>query len=439
MLVSYRYKLRPTAAQYARLAELCEAQRLFYNAALQERIDSYRQARRMAAHAGRELPIQGDFHTPRGKALSYQDQCKSLTEIRCADPSGFGAMPANIGRWTLKRVDDAFTGFFSRIKRGQKAGFPRFRPMSRWKSFGFAEFAGVRLVDDRLIFKGLTGGLRINMHRPIPDGAAIKTATLSKIGRHWHISLVLEIEPTSWHPAHGSAVGVDVGIEALATLSTGERIDNARPRAQHERDLRRSQRALARCQRGSRRRQKVRERVARVHKRIRNARTTYLHQQSAALTARFETIIVEDLRLKNLSRSARGTLAEPGKNVAAKSGLNRALLDAAPGRFITMLRYKVERTGGELQLVDAHGTSQICSGCGEKVPKPLRQRRHQCACGLDLHRDHNAARNILARAVRGPGCANVIRQTAPCAELHVGNDEDVHCTGTAPAALGCAA
>src|SRR5690606_12264584 len=103
MLVSYRYKLRPTAAQHACLAELCEAQRLFYNAALQERTDSYRHAQRIAARAGRAMPIEGDFHTPRGKALSYQDQCKSLTEIRCADLSGFGAIPANIGRWTLKR------------------------------------------------------------------------------------------------------------------------------------------------------------------------------------------------------------------------------------------------------------------------------------------------------------------------------------------------
>lgn len=439
MLVSYRYKLRPSAVQYARLAELCEAQRIFYNAALQERADSYRHARRIAARAGRELPVEGDFHTPRGKALSYQDQCKSLTEIRCADPNGFGAIPLNMSRWTLKRVDDAFTGFYSRVKRGQKPGFPRFRPMSRWKSFGFAEFSGVRLIDDRLLFKGLNGGLHINMHRPIPDGATIKTATLSKIGRFWYVSFVIEIEPAAWHPAHGSAVGVDVGIEALATLSTGEHIENVRPRAQLERELRKSQRAVARCQRGSKRRQKVRERLVRVHDRIRNARTTYLHQQSVALTSRFETIVVEDLRLKNLSRSAAGTIAAPGKNVAAKSGLNRALLDAAPGRFITMLRYKAERAGGDVQHVDARGTSQICSGCGEKVPKPLRQRRHTCgACGLDLHRDHNAARNILARAVLGPECDNVIQQSAP-AELHVGNNEDVHCTRMAPAVLGCAA
>lgn len=438
MLVTYRYKLRPTAAQYARLAELCESQRQLYNAALQERIDSYQQARRIAAKSGRERPIVGDFQTPRGKALSYQDQCKSLTEIRCADPIGFGALPVTLGRWTLQKVHDAFTGFYSRVSRGQKAGFPRFKSKGRWRSFGFAEFSGVRLINDQLLFKGLIGGLRVNLHRPIPEGADIKAATLTYNGRYWHVALVVGLQPDVWHAKHGCAVGIDVGIENLATLSTGEVIANIRPRAQIERKLRQSQRALARCQRGSRRRQKVRARLARLHSRIKDTRTTYLHQQSAALTQRFETIVAENLRLKNLTRSARGTLAEPGKNVAAKSGLNRSMLDASAGRFITMLRYKAERAGGELQLVDARGTSQICSGCGTKVPKPLRQRRHQCSCGTDLHRDHNAARNILARAVLGPGCANVIQQTAS-AELHGGNAEDVHCTGMAPAVLGCAA
>lgn len=439
MLVSYRYKLRPTRAQYARLAELCEGQRLFYNDALQERIDSYRQATRIAAHHGRARPIEGDFQTPRGKAISYQDQCKSLTEIRSADPQGIGAVSLNIGRWTLKRVDDAFSGFFGRAKKGLKAGFPRFKSISRWRSFGFAEFKGVTLKNDRLRIKGMTGDLRLNLHRPIPDGANIKTATLTKSGRFWYASLVIEVEAATWHPDQGTSVGIDVGIEALSTLSTGERIENIRPRAQLERELKKSQRALSRCKRGSRRRQKVRARLERVHTRIRNTRTTYLHQQSAAIASRFETIAVEDLRLKNLSRSASGTVAAPGKNVAAKSGLNRALLDAAPGRFIAMLRYKAERAGGEVELVDARNTSQICSGCGEKVPKALRERRHRCTCGTDLHRDHNAARNILARAVLGPGCDNVIRQTAPSAELHIGNDEDVHRTGMAPAVDRCAA
>jgi putative transposase len=177
--------------------------------------------------------------------------------------------------------------------------------------------------------------------------------------------------------------------------------------------------------------------LARVHERIRDARTTWLHQRSAEIAARFEIVAVEDLRLRNMTRSARGTSAEPGTNVRQKAGLNRSMLDASIGRFIDMLRYKTERASGEVRRVDARNTSQDCSGCGTRVPKPLRQRIHRCeGCGLVLHRDHNAARNILASAVPGLGDVSVIRQTAPGAELHAARGEDVRRPGTAPADLG---
>lgn len=412
MLVTYRYKLKPTRAQYARLADLCEGERQLYNAALQERIESYKVAKRNASLKGRDKPIAtrvegdqtipGDFTTPRGAAISYMDQCKSLTEIRRADPLGAKKLPLKMARWTLKRVDAAFSGLFQRMKAGKAAGFPRYRAKSRWRSFGFAEFSGITLRGNKLRFEGLHGALRVNLHRPIPDGAKIKTAQFTRHDRAWFVTLVIDAPVTEWHPNTGSSIGIDVGVENLATLSTGEVFTNARPRSQRERQLRLAQRALARCKRTSRRRQQVRRKLARIHERIGNARTTHLHQVSANITRRFEVIAVEDLQLKNMTRSAKGTLAEPGTNVAAKSGLNRSLLDAAPGRLVSMLRYKAERAGGELRMVDPRNTSQDCSFCGTKVPKKLTARQHSCSCGANLHRDHNAARNILTRAVQGP-------------------------------------
>lgn len=402
MLVSLRYKLKPTRAQYARLAELCEGQRQLYNAALQERIDSYKVAKRRALLAGREKPIGEDFTTPRGGAISYMDQCKSLTEIRCADPVGNGFLPKNLQRWTLKRVDGAFSGMFQRVKSRRTAGFPRFRVKSRWRSFGFAEFSGIKLKNDRLEFKGIHGALRVHMHRPMPDGAKIKSAQFTRHDRKWYVALVIEIPAAEWHPKTGTSVGIDVGVENLATLDTGEVFGNARPRMRRERQLRVAQRALARCKRTSRRRQQVRRRVARIHQRIVNTRSTHLHQVSANIASRFEIIVVEDLKLKNMTRSAKGTLAKPGKNVRQKAGLNRSMLDASPGRLIAMLRYKAERAGGELRMVDPRNTSQDCSFCGMRVPKNGRTRQHSCSCGAVLHRDHNAARNILERAVLGP-------------------------------------
>lgn len=394
MIVTYRYKLKPTRAQYAELARLLELQRLLYNAALQERGEAWRKAK---------------------LTISRMDQQKSLTEVRSFD-ADYAAMPANISRWSLAKVEDAMAGFFSRVKRGQKPGFPRYRGKGCWRSFGFAEFVGIRLREGRLLFRPFSTGVRLRMDRPLPEGAVPKAATFTRHGRHWWVTMPVEVPAAEAHRFPDAVVGLDVGIESLVTTSDGEHIPNARPRSRRERDLRIAQRALARCKRGSKRCAKVRERVALLQRRIANVRANHLHQVSAAIAKRYCFIAVEDLKLRNMTRSAKGTLAERGTNVRQKAGLNRALLDAAPGRLINLITYKAERAGGLLVKVDPRKTSITCSACGEDVPKGLSQRRHRCACGADLHRDHNAAANILQRALaahgrgRPPGDANVEHQ-----------------------------
>jgi putative transposase len=170
---------------------------------------------------------------------------------------------------------------------------------------------------------------------------------------------------------------------------------------------------LARCRKGSKRRAKKRERLVRLQRRVADFRSNHLHQVSAEIARRYALIGVEKLNLKNMTRSARGGVDEPGRNVRAKAGLNRSMADAAPGRLIQLLSYKAERAGGMMVKVDARNTSQDCSSCGIRVVKPLAERVHRCACGADLDRDVNAAKNILQRAVeahrrgRPPGDANV--------------------------------
>ncbi len=144
MSLTYRYKLAPTRGQYIKLANFCEAQRQLYNAALQERCDAWSKAK---------------------LSISKFDQCKSLTQIGAFEPI-YGDVPVAMSRWSIGRVDEAMKGFFSRVKRGQKPGFPRFRGKGRWSSFGFAEFVGIRMHGNKLLFKPLTGGLRIKLHRP---------------------------------------------------------------------------------------------------------------------------------------------------------------------------------------------------------------------------------------------------------------------------------
>lgn len=357
---------------------------MLYNAALEERIDAWRKSK---------------------VSITRLDQQKSLAIVRADDPDGIGSVASNVSRWTLKRLDEAFQAFFDRVKRGQTPGFPRFKGRGGWNSFGVLEWPGCRIIGGRIVLKGMDRPIRVNWHRRLPKDAVIKGATFTKRGRRWFVSLQIETNEgmAERHASPGSIAGVDVGVESLAIWDDGMEfgfVENARSRRRSERAQRRAQRALARCRRASKRRTKVRERLRRLQERATNHRSTHLHQISAALTRRFEMIAVENLNVRNMTRSAAGTAAEPGTNVRQKAGLNEAVLDAGWGRFVQLLRYKAERAGGVVLDVDPKGTSQNCSGCGTKVPKPLWQRSHSCgACGLEVHRDVNAARNIRARGL----------------------------------------
>lgn len=381
MILTYRQSLRPTRAQHRLLDERLERQRLLYNAALQERRDAWRLAK---------------------KPITRLDQQKSLTIIRADDPEGHGADPATIGRWTLARVEDAFTGFYGRVKRGTgKAGFPRFKAKSRWRSFGLHEITGLRLdlAHHRICLKGMTRPIRLNPDRALPADARVLGATFTKSGSRWTFALTFDsasiIAPV--HAQPDSTVAGDLGVEALLTLSTGERIENRRTASRREREIRVSRRSLARCRCGSNRRRKVKATLARQLRRIADQRNDYLHKVSASLARRFARIVLEELRIRNLTRSAAGTVDERGVNVVQKRGLNREILDAAWRRLIEYTRYKAVRAGGVVVTRDARRSSGTCSGCGTYVSKPLSLRWHTCACGASLHRDENAARVMLAR------------------------------------------
>jgi len=366
------------------MEKILKDQRQLYNAALEERISAWRT----------------------GVSIGLNDQTKSLTKIRSFDPA-YGGVPYNLSKWTLKRLDDAFNAFYRRAKsRSGKAGFPRFRSASRWSSFGFHQKGGLLLKGRKLLFSGgVVGGLDLKMHRQLPEGSVIKSATFTKEGRHWRVALAVTAEVPTEHQRPDTGIGLDVGVEALATLSDGTRIANVRPCSQRAKELRRAARALSRSKRGSKRRRKVRAKLAAAQRRVRYMRTTRLHQVSAAIARDYALVAVEGLNLKNMTRSARGTREEPGSNVRQKAGLNRALADAAPGLLISMLRYKAARAGGMLIEVDPRRTSQECSSCGVVVAKALSERRHVCACGANLHRDHNAALNILVRGLAAHGAA----------------------------------
>lgn len=276
----------------------------------------------------------------------------------------------------------------------------------------------------------LHGNLR-KLARRITKGAArIQSVTISRGGKHWHASVLAKetVEvPDQPNRAQASAgsVGVDVGVHHYAALSTGEIIDNPRHLRQAAARLAKAQRALSRTgwwlldatgetigysrktpRRGARKkptagRLKAQARVARLHAELAERRATTQHLLTKQLATRHDVIAIEDLNVAGMTASAKGTLEEPGSNVAAKSGLNRSVLDVGFGEIRRQLVYKTTWYGSRLVLADRYApTSKTCSTCGTaKAKLPLTERTYECTpCGEVMDRDVNAARNILTAA-----------------------------------------
>jgi putative transposase len=297
-------------------------------------------------------------------------------------------------RGTLKRLDEAFQAFFRRFKRGEKPGFPRFKGSQWFTSFHFAEWSGVAFENGRIRFKGMPGGLRVHLHRPLPS-EDILSAILKRDLKGWNICLVVRV-PVGKFRNPKRIIGADVGVLSLVALSTGETIPNPRHARTASRKIRVLQRALWRCKRGSKRRRMVKARLARHHEKIRNSRSTYLHQVSARLVRDYDLIAVEKLNIKGLSG---GILA-------------RDVQDASWGRLRANLAYKALKAGCRVVEVDPKYTSQTCPECGTVEKKTLSDRVHECDCGCVLDRDVAAARVILSRAVAGPGFAKPLSAAA---------------------------
>ena len=331
-----------------------------------------------------------------GKSISKFEQMRSLTEIKADIRTEYQDIGSHVLQDVIKRLDKAFDSFFRRIKAGEEPGYPRFQGRNRYDSFCYPDASGWK-IEGKILKLTKIGSIKIKLHRPLHG--KIKTCTIKREGDTWYVVFACEGEASAKLSYSDEAVGIDLGVSHLATLSTGDTIENPRHFRKGEKKLARLQRSLTYKKRGSHRRKKIVKLVGKAHRKVRNQRADFLHKASRNLVNTYETLVFEELAPSNLSKRAKPKQDEHGKYLpnggSAKSGLNQSIGDAGWGQFVEYCSYKAANAGTSVLFVNPTYTSQICSGCGMVRKKELSERWHSCECGTELDRDHNAAINIL--------------------------------------------
>jgi putative transposase len=382
-----RYRLLPTPAQEAILRGHCADARYVWNLAVEQ---------------------HRHWHPGRASAPGYREQCRQLTQARAENP-WLAAGSQTVQQQALRDFARAVAAFFDP---GNPAGRPTWRKAGRNEGFrivGRGSQWEVRRVSRKTgqVWVPKGGWVRFRWSRPVPVGVRSYRVTLDRAGR-WHIAFAAIPDPVP-APGNGQAVGVDRGVVVSAALSTGELLRAPGLTARERARLRRLERRLARARRGSARRGRARLAIARLRARESDRRKDWAEKASTDLARRFDLIRVEDLPIKAMTRSARGTRDSPGRNVRAKAGLNRGILASAWGLLARRLQ---DKAPARVEKINPAFTSQRCSACGQ-VDGHSRESQavFQCtACGYACHADVNAARNIAAgHAVTARGGDGITR------------------------------
>lgn len=366
----FRYRLTPSPEQEALLRQFSGVCRLVYNLALEQRETWGRKHR-----------------------INLATQSVSLTALR-SEFDWIAAVSVSCQQQALRDLDQAFQSFFA-----GRTGYPSPRKRGVNDSFRFrGREIGVRSLNAKwsLVRLPKIGWVKFRDTRPMRG--ALKNATVSFDASGWHINLVCEIEHHAPAPLSES-VGVDRGVATALALSTGELLSLPAGLERIEIQKRKAQHVAARRKRGSKRRQRAQRRVARLQARQARIRRDFHHKAAIGIARRFGLAVLEDLKTKSMTASARGTITEPGRNVRQKAGLNRAILNAGWHQFAKILAYKMKERGGLVVTVPSRFTSQTCAACGVVDARSRKsQARFVCvSCGHSDHADTNAAVNIKRR------------------------------------------
>ncbi|MBA3993512.1 MAG: transposase [Cyanobacteria bacterium DS2.3.42] len=379
---SYYFQLKANASQRTQLSRFAGCCRLVWN---------------------KGLELQKKRLDQQKRPLTYAEECAELIGWKKEIPflQEIHSQPL---QQTLKNLDRAMKDGLSNDR-----GFPKFKKKGQKDSFRYPQ--GTKLDDDKIYLPKI-GWVKFRKSREIEG--TVKNVTVSKNAGKWYISIQVEMEvPEPIHPAT-SAVGIDLGVTKFATLSDGTVLESINSGKKLKKKLARQQRTLSRRTKFSANWKEQKAKIQKTHSKIANVRNDYLHKASSEMSKNHALIILEDLKVRSMTKSAKGTEDAPSKNVAAKSGLNRSILDQGWYEFKRQLKYKQEWAGGMMILVNPKHTSQTCSMCSHTAAENRQsQSQFQCVnCGYLDNADLNAAKNILAAGRAALACGDIGRNAA---------------------------
>ena len=369
-LQAFKYELMPTGEQQRQMRRFAGSCRFAFNKAL-----ALQQTNREAG----------------GKYIGYVAMAKQLTAWRnSTETAWLKEAPVHPLQHALKDLEKAYKNFFEK-----HADFPRFKRKGQSDSFRYPDPKQIKFDQaNGRIFLPKLGWLRYRKSREALG--ELRNVTVSFCGGKWFASIQTRREVEIPVP-QGGAVGIDMGVTRFATLSDGTYYAPLNSFKRHEAALRKAQQTMSRKQKFSHNWKQAKARVQKIHSRIGNARRDYLHKCSTTISQNHAMVCIEDLQVRNMSKSAAGTTEAPGKQVRAKSGLNKAILDQGWFEFRRQLDYKLAWYGGHLIAVPPRNTSRTCPCCGHVSAENRRtQERFACVeCGFEENADLVGAINVL--------------------------------------------
>ena len=393
-LQAYKYELKPNGQQLRHMRRFAGSCRFVFNKA---------------------LALQKTNHEAGNKFIGYVAMAKLLTAWRnSADTAWLSQAPVHPLQHALKDLERAYKNFFSK-----RADFPRFKKKGMGDSFRYPDAKQFKIdAGNSRVFLPKLGWIRYRNSRELLGTA--KNITVSSNGGKWFVSIQTEREIAE--PVHSSTsiIGIDVGIARFATLSDGSFIEPLNTFRKHEQRLARYQRAMSRKTKFSNNWKKAKAKVQKLHTRIANVRRDFLHKTTTTISQNHAIVCIEDLQVRNMSKSAAGSGEAPGKNVRAKSGLNKSILDQGWFEFRRQLDYKLAWRGGWLVAVPPHNTSRTCPCCGHvSAQNRQTQARFQCvACGFEENADLVGAINVLRAGHARFACEVSCAVMPPAAGTH---------------------